>query len=93
MHMRVTILYYLIFNDPKCIIISQRTRDIYISRVYDYIYDYIQASQYLYAYNIYRYVHFSILCIHNICIYKIILQFICISNDRYTLLSEVSVLL
>ena len=30
-HMHVTIHYYLIFNDPKCIIISQRTCDIYIS--------------------------------------------------------------
>jgi hypothetical protein len=30
-HMRVIIHYYLIFNDPKCIIISQRTRDINIS--------------------------------------------------------------
>jgi hypothetical protein len=31
MHMRVTIHSYLIFNDPKCIIISQRTCDIFIS--------------------------------------------------------------
>ena len=30
-HMHVTIHYYLIFNDPKCIIISQRTRDILLS--------------------------------------------------------------